>query len=101
MEREMKIKELLFNGKYEEALKEMPYEYESFGIRLKSKPLGSEMIFVHKDVINVWKNGENEFSYDNGYSSSYRSSLTLDEMVKVFDGYKDWKITDIKMGTTF
>lgn len=83
---------LFKQGKVHLAISTMTINNDSFGLRLKSKPTGGEMNFVKHQVLNVSRSGVNSFSYDLGYSKSYRSGLTLDDILTVFEQFSGWTL---------
>jgi hypothetical protein len=89
---------LFKSGKVHLAISTMTLENEAFGLRFKSKPTRGEMSFVHHDVINISRRGVNSFSFDKGSSKSYRSGLTLDDILTVIESYNNWILEDCKIG---
>lgn len=83
---------LFKQGKVHLAISTMTINNNSFGLRFKSKPTGGEMNFVKHQVLNVSRSGVNSFSYDLGYSKSYRSGLTLDDILTVFEQFSGWTL---------
>lgn len=83
---------LFRQGKVHLAISTMTINNDSFGLRFKSKPTGGEMNFVKHQVLNVSRSGVNSFSYDLGYSKSYRSGLTLDDILTVFEQFSGWTL---------
>ena len=83
---------LFKQGKVHLAISTMTTNNKSFGLRFKSKPTGGEMRFVKHQVLNVSRSGVNSFSYDLGYSKSYRSDLTLDDILTVFEQFSGWTL---------
>lgn len=83
---------LFKQGKVHLAISTMTINNDSFGLRFKSKPTGGEMNFVKHQVLNVSRSGVNSFSYDLGYSKSYRSGLTLDDILTVFEQFSGWTL---------
>ena len=76
----------------------MTINNSSFGLRFKSKPTGEELKFVNHQVLNVSRSGINSFSYDLGYSKSYRSGLTLDDILMVFEQLDNWILENCNLG---
>lgn len=89
---------LFKQGKVHLAISTMTINNDSFGLRFKSKPTGGEMNFVNHQVLNVSRSGVNSFSYDLGYSKSYRSGLTLDDILTVFEQFSDWILENCDLG---
>lgn len=83
---------LFKQGKVHLAISTMTINNDSFGLRFKSKPTGGKMNFVKHQVLNVSRSGVNSFSYDLGYSKSYRSGLTLDDILTVFEQFSGWTL---------
>ena len=83
---------LFKQGKVHLAISTMTINNDSFGLRFKSKPTGGELRFVNHQVLNVSRSGVNSFSYDLGYSKSYRSGLTLDDILTVFEQFSGWTL---------
>ena len=83
---------LFKQGKVHLAISTMTLNNSYFGLRFKSKPTGGEMSFVKHQVLNVSRSGVNSFSYDLGYSKSYRSDLTLDDILTVFEQFSGWTL---------
>lgn len=83
---------LFKQGKVHLAISTMTINNSSFGLRFKSKPTSGELRFVNHQVLNVSRSGVNSFSYDLGYSKSYRSGLTLDDILTVFEQFSGWTL---------
>lgn len=83
---------LFKQGKVHLAISTMTINNSSFGLRFKSKPTSGELRFVTHQVLNVSRSGVNSFSYDLGYSKSYRSGLTLDDILTVFEQFSGWTL---------
>lgn len=81
---------LFKQGKVHLAISTMTLNNSYFGLRFKSKPTGGEMSFVKHQVLNVSRSGANSFNYDLGYSRSYRSGLTFDDILMVFEKFSGW-----------
>lgn len=79
------------------AISVMPF-YEEFGIKIKSKPTGGEMTFVHHQCVNLWRTDVNSFRLDNGTSKSSRSGLTIDDVLIYFSQYQGWTIESVQRG---
>lgn len=79
------------------AISVMPF-YEEFGIKIKSKPTGGEMTFVHHQCVNLWRTDVNSFRLDNGTSKSSRSCLTIDDVLIYFSQYQGWTIESVQRG---
>ena len=63
------------------ALSTMTLQGTWFCLRLSSKPTKGEMHFVSNAVLNISRTGVNRFSIDIGSSKSYRSDMTLDDVL--------------------
>lgn len=79
------------------AISTMPF-YVDFGIRIKSKPTGGEMSFVHHQCINLRRKDVNNFSIDTGTSKSTHSDLTLDDVLMYFSNYQGWVVEKVQRG---
>lgn len=79
------------------AISVMPF-YEEFGIKIKSKPTGGEMTFVHHKCVNLRRIDVNSFRLDNGTSKSSRSGLTIDDVLIYFSQYQGWTIESVQRG---
>lgn len=79
------------------AISVMPF-YEEFGIKIKSKPTGGEMTFVHHQCVNLRRTDVNSFCLDNGTSKSSRSGLTIDDVLIYFSQYQGWTIESVQRG---
>ena len=89
----------LFNqGKVHLAISTMTLKNDRFGLKFKSKPTSGEMSFVSNQVVNISRNGVNSFSFDLGHSKSYRSGLTLDDIMMVLERFDGWKLVDCNIG---
>lgn len=90
---------LFRQGKVHLAVSTMSIENNSVGIRFKSKPTSGEMKFVSNKCINIARRGVNDYSFDLGNSKSYRSGLTLDDILMTIESlFKGWTITETKEG---
>lgn len=89
---------LFRQGKVHLALSTMTIQNTTFSISFKSKPTKGEMRFVSNRVLNVSRSGVNSFSFDLGYSKSYRSEVTLDDIMIVFEQFRGWTIDAAKVG---
>lgn len=88
----------LFNqGKYHLAISSMSTSNERFELSFKSKPTRGEMSFVSNQVFGISRQGVNRFSCDLGYSKSYRSHLTLDDVLMRLEQFSGWKLTDCRL----
>lgn len=85
---------LFRSGDVHLALSTMSIKNNTIGIRFRSKPTGGSLRFVNNQVLNVSRSGVNYFSYDTGSSKSYRSGLTLDDILMVFESMKSYTIVD-------
>ena len=88
---------LFKSGKIHLAISTMSLE-NSYYIKFKSKPTSGEMSFVRNQGINISRRGINDFSFDLGTSKSYRSGLTLDDILTVLEGFSSWRIVDAGAG---
>lgn len=79
------------------AISVMPF-YEEFGVKMKSKPTGGTMTFVHLQCVNLWRTDVNSFRLDNGTSKSSRSGLTIDDVLIYFSQYQGWTIESVQRG---
>lgn len=91
------IVSLLMHNDLHLAVSTMPF-YIDFGIRLKSKPTGGEMNFVHNQCVNFCRKDVNNFTLDSGNSKSTQFNVTLDDVLIYFSQYQGWTITEIKKG---
>ena len=89
---------LFKQGKGHLAISTMTINNSSFGLRFKSKPTGGELRFVNHKVLNVSRSGANRFNYDLGYSRSYRSDLTFDDILMVFEQFDNWILETCILG---
>lgn len=89
---------LFKQGKVHLAISTMTINNDSFGLRFKSKPTGGELRFVNHQVLNVSRSGANSFNYDLGYSKSYRSGLTFDDILIVFEQFDNWVLETCILG---
>ena len=89
---------LFKQGNIHLALSSMTLNNPYFGLRFQSKPTEGEMTFVNHQVLNISRTGVNSFSYDLGYSKSYRSGLTLDDIMMLFERFSNWSIEKCKLG---
>ena len=80
------------------ALSKMTLSNQSFGIRFKSRPTSGELKFASHEVINISRRGVNDFCMDRGNSKSYRSGLTLDDVLMNFPSSDSWSIESVKLG---
>lgn len=77
------IVSLLMHNDLHLAVSTMPF-YIDFGIRLKSKPTGGEMTFVHNRCVNFYRKDVNNFTLDSGSSKSTQLDVTLDDVLVYF-----------------
>lgn len=91
------IVSLLMHNDLHLAVSTMPF-YIDFGIRLKSKPTGGEMTFVHNRCVNFCRKDVNNFILDSGSSKSTQLDVTLDDVLVYFSQYQGWTITEAKRG---
>ena len=89
---------LFRQGKVHLAISTMSIENNRVGIRLRSKSTSGEMSFVDNKCINISRRGINDYSFDLGYSKSYRSGLTLDDILIVVEGFSNYNIVDSNIG---
>lgn len=91
------IVSLLMHNDLHLAISTMPF-YTDFGIKMKSKPTGGEMTFVHHKCINFYRKDVNSFTLDAGSSKSTQSDVTLDDVLVYFSQYHGWTIEEAKRG---
>lgn len=91
------IVSLLMHNDLHLAVSTMPF-YIDFGIRLKSKPTGGEMTFVHNRCVNFYRKDVNNFTLDSGNSKSTQFNVTLDDVLVYFSQYQGWTIVEAKSG---
>lgn len=85
-------------GLMHKGLSTMTLSNQSFGLRFKSRPTNGEMSFVSSECINISRCDINEFSYDRGNSKTYRSGLTLDDILMVLERYSNWSLVECRIG---
>ena len=91
---------LFRQGKVHLAVSTMSIENNRVGVRFKSKPTSGEMKFVSNGCINIARRGVNDYSFDLGNSKSYRSGLTLDDILMTIESlFRGWTITEAKEGS--
>lgn len=90
---------LFQQGKVHLAISTMTLNNTTFGLSFESKPTSGEMRFVKHQCINISRRGVNYYSYDLGYSKSYRSGLTLDDIMIVIEQFNGWKLKSCKIGS--
>lgn len=76
---------LFKQGNFHLALSTMSISNQHIGIMFQLRHTVSGMTKVTKHVINVARSGVNRFSFDKGYSKSFRCDLTLDDILMVFE----------------
>lgn len=90
---------LFQQGKVHLAISTMTLNNTTFGLSFESKPTSGEMRFVKHQCINISRRGVNYYSYDLGYSKSYRSGLTLDDIMTVVEQFSGWRLKSCKIGS--
>lgn len=90
---------LFQQGKVHLAISTMTLNNTTFGLSFESKPTSGEMRFVKHQCINISRRGVNYYSYDMGYSKSYRSGLTLDNIMTVVEQFSGWRLKSCKIGS--
>lgn len=91
---------LFKQGKIHLAISTMSIENNWVSVKCKSKPTGGELKFVTNGCLNISRCGVNDYSFDLGNSKSYKSGLTLDDILVVIESLfiRGWNITDAKEG---
>lgn len=88
---------LFKQGKVHLALSTMSIENKTVAIKFKSKPTKGEMKFVSHKCIRVARSSVNEYNFDLDSSKSYRSGLTLDDVLMIFENnFNGWQIEDVR-----
>lgn len=90
---------LFQQGKVHLAISTMTLNNTTFGLHFESKPTGGEMHIISRQCINISRRGVNYYSYDLGYSKSYRSGLTLDDIMAVVGQFSSWRLKSCKIGS--
>lgn len=89
---------LFKQGEVHLGISTMTLKNDRFGLKFKSKPSRGELSFVSNQVLNISREGVNSFSFDLGRSKSYRSGLTLDDILMVLERFNGWKLVDCNIG---
>lgn len=87
---------LFRQGQYHLALSSMTLENITFGLSFASNR-GNCGIVKHR-VLNISRSGVNSFSCDLGYSKSYRSGLTLDDILSVYESFGQYTLKEVVVG---
>lgn len=76
---------LFKQGNFHLALSTMSISNQRIEVMFQSKRTIGGMTQVLKHIINVARSGVNRYSFDKGYSKSFRCDLTLDDIMMVFE----------------
>ena len=88
---------LLKRREFHSALRTMTLKNESFGLAFKRMVNKDAGLVTHK-ILNIARSGVNNFNINLGYSKSYRSGLTIDDVMAVCDEFANWTLKDAIIG---